>query len=72
MIFRFLTFLLLFYLVYSLVKRMFPSPISKMPGSGNQSRASNGEGDVSINFNPHKDKSASHRVGEYVDYEEVE
>ena len=71
MIFRFLIFLMLFYLVYSLVRRMFPSPASKVAGGGKQGGRGNREGEVSIKFNPHKDKAASNKVGEYVDYEEV-
>ncbi len=72
MIFRFLLFLFLFYLVYNLVRRMFPRPASGMAGSGRSGTNMKREGEVSIKYNPQQEKPSSGKVGEYVDYEEVE
>lgn len=38
---------------------------------GNSPFGRNEEGKVTISFNPYKKKKDDHRVGEYVDYEEV-
>ena len=43
-----------------------------MAGNGRAGRGSSREGEVSIKYNPHDDKPAVNKVGEYVDYEDVE
>ena len=72
MIFRFLIFLMLFYLVFSLVRRMFPRPVNGMASNGKEANDRRRDGEVSIKYNPHDRNSKSNKVGEYVDYEEVE
>lgn len=75
MIFRFLIFLMLFYLVYNLVRRLFPRPASGMAGGGKYHNGSRHEGEVNIDYDPQQSRqknSSSNKLGEYVDYEEVE
>jgi hypothetical protein len=71
-IFRFLIFLFLFYLVYNLIRRMFPRPANGMAGTGRNGSRVKREGEVSIKYNPDDSKPSARQVGEYVDYEEVD
>ena len=71
MILRFIFFLLLFYFISNLVRRLFYRPASQAAGShnaGNNRR----EGEVSIKYRPKQAGTSNKKVGEYVDYEELE
>lgn len=71
MILRFLFFLLVFYLIYNLVRNLFIRSATNATG-GNSQSSSRKDGDVSISFNPDKSKPHGSKLGEYVDYEELE
>lgn len=76
---RFIIFALFFYLIYFLIKYIFTRPFKQGYAEGGQGRQrgfknpfnSKKEGDVSINFDPRKDRKPSGEIGEYIDYEEV-
>lgn len=75
---RFLIFVGIFYLVYHLVRNVLLRPFREGYANGGQ-RSRGGfnpfqrkdEGDVSVEYDPRKDKKPHHEIGEYVDYEEV-
>lgn len=71
MFFRFLFFLLVFYLIYNLVRNLFMRTAGNTAG-GSSGASRRKDGEVSIDYNPEKSKPRRHKVGEYVDYEEVE
>lgn len=82
MLIRFILFLLFFYLIYFLIKYIFIRPFKEgYSGGGQRQQRGRGrqqnpfnrekEGDVSITYDPRKQKNGKEDVGEYVDYEEV-
>jgi len=77
-ILRFLAFLLLVYLVVYFLRSLFVKPFKQGYGGQGRRRPNAGphtqqrkEGDVTISYDPRKQKGHSQGVGEYVDYEEV-
>lgn len=70
MILRLLFFLLVFFLLYRLVKGLFINPYREGYGKQN-SPSRKREGDVSIEYNPDQHRKGSDKGGEYVDYEEL-
>lgn len=76
---RFILFALFFYLIYFLIKYIFVRPFREGYKSGDQKRTrgfqnpfqNKKEGDISISYDPRKDRKTSSEVGEYVEYEEV-
>lgn len=72
---RLIIFGLFFYLIYFLVKYIIIKPFKEGYATGGNKRSGNPfskrEGEVTITYNPHKDRKLSDKVGEYVDYEEV-
>ncbi len=68
---KFLFFLIVFFFVIRLLSRFFLLYIlRKINNRGNIKKDK--EGDVSINKVPKKTKSKSDKVGDYVDYEEID
>lgn len=76
---RFILFALFFYLIYFLVRFLFLKPFRQGYAQGGRGQNqpnwknpfSQKEGDVTITYNPEKNKKDKGGVGEYVDYEEV-
>lgn len=72
MIFRFLLFLVLFYLIFNFIRRI-SAAVSPSMGTNSPGQKTTGrEGDVSISHKPSQKNKPNDRVGEYVDFEEVE
>lgn len=76
---KLIIFGLFFYLLYFLIKYLFLKPFKQGfanggRGNDNWNRPQNKtkEGEVTIDFNPSKDKGRNSEIGEYVDYEEVD
>ena len=68
---KFLFFLIVFFFVIRLLSRFFLLYIlRKINNRGNIKKDK--EGDVSINKVPKKTKNKSDKVGDYVDYEEID
>lgn len=80
----FILFALFFYLIYFLVKYLFIRPFRQ--GYAAHGRRTQGggryqsdhtfrkrqEGDVTITYTPEQHKDGGKKVGEYIDYEEVD
>ena len=74
---KFIFFLIIFYLVFKLLSRLFYmyliSKVSKKNTNyGKPEDLNKKEGDVSIDKMPKKNKSKSDKLGDYVDYEEID
>ena len=72
---KFLFFLIVFFFVIRLLSRFFLLYILRKinnRGNINKDFKKDKEGDVSINKVPKKTKSKSDKVGDYVDYEEID
>ena len=72
---KFLFFLIVFFFVIRLLSRFFLLYILRKinnRGNINKDFKKDKEGDVSINKFPKKTKSKSDKVGDYVDYEEID
>lgn len=73
---KFLFYLLIFYFLFRLVSRFFLYYIKSKINSNNynfqQEKKMKKEGDVSVDKVPKKKKKSSDKLGEYVDYEEVD
>ena len=73
---KFIFFLIIFYLVFKLISRLFYFYLfNKISKNNNYRRAKDinkKEGDVSIDKMPKKNKSKSDKLGDYVDYEEID
>ena len=74
---KFIIFLILFYFGFKLISRIFYMFLLKKVAR-NQSNYQSGsnsnkkEGEVSIDKMPNKNKSKSDKLGDYVDYEEID
>ena len=73
---KFLFYLLIFYFLFRLVSRFFLYYIKSKINSNNynfqQEKKMKKEGDVSVDKVPKKKNKSSDKLGEYVDYEEVD
>ena len=74
---KFIFFLIIFYLAFKLISRLFYFYIfNKVSKKNNNYRGTEDinkkEGDVSIDKMPKKNKSKSDKLGDYVDYEEID
>ena len=74
---KFIFFLIIFYLVFKLISRLFYfylfNNVSKKNNNFRGAKDINKkEGDVSIDKMPKKNKSKSDKLGDYVDYEEID
>lgn len=73
---KFLFYLLIFYFLFRLVSRLFlfylKSKINSRNNNFQQEKKMKKEGDVSVDKVPKKNKQTSEKLGEYVDYEEVD
>lgn len=73
---KFLLYLLIFYILFRLVSRLFlfylKSKINSRNYNFQQEKKMKKEGDVSVDKVPKKNKQTSEKLGEYVDYEEVD
>lgn len=74
---KFIFFLIIFYLGFKLISRIFYmyliSKVSKKNTYyGKAEDLNKKEGDVSIDKMPKKNKSKSDKLGDYVDYEEID
>ena len=74
---KFIFFLIVFYLVFKLISRLFYfylfNKVSKKNYNYRGAEDINKkEGDVSIDKMPKKNKSKSDKLGDYVDYEEID
>ena len=73
---KFLFYLLIFYFLFRLVSRFFLYYLKSKINSNNfnfqQEKKMKKEGDVSVDKVPKKKKKSSDKLGEYVDYEEVD
>ena len=74
---KFIFFLIIFYLVFKLISRLFYFYLfNKVSKKNNIYRGAKDvnkkEGDVSIDKMPKKNKSKSDKLGDYVDYEEID
>ena len=74
---KFIFFLITFYLVFKLISRLFYFYLfNKVSKNTNNYRVAKDinkkEGDVSIDKMPKKNKSKSDKLGDYVDYEEID
>ena len=73
---KFLFYLLIFYLLFRLVSRLFlfylKAKINSRNNNFQQEKKMKKEGDVSVDKVPKKNKQTSEKLGEYVDYEEVD
>ena len=74
---KFIFFLIIFYFGFKLISRLFYMYlISKVSKQKNNFRGTEDlnkkEGDVSIDKMPKKNKSKSDKLGDYVDYEEID
>jgi hypothetical protein len=77
MLFRFLLFLVLFWLVYHFLRKWIVGPFRdgyQQERGGSAGAGRQREGKVTINYRPRekRQESTSRQVGEYVDYEEVD
>ena len=80
----FILFALFFYLIYFLVKYLFIKPFREgYVAHGRRPRGNNGyhsdntfqnrrEGDVTITYKPQQERRRGGKVGDYIDYEEVD
>ena len=74
---KFIFFLILFYFGFRLISRLIymylVTRVSKKNANyGKAEDLNKKEGDVSIDKMPKKNKSKSNKLGDYVDYEEIE
>lgn len=73
---KFLFYLLIFYFLFRLVSRLFlfylKAKINSRNNNFQQEKKMKKEGDVSVDKVPKKNKQTSEKLGEYVDYEEVD
>ncbi len=73
---KFLFYLLIFYFLFRLVSRFFLYYLKSKINSSNynfqQEKKMKKEGDVSVDKVPKKKNKSSDKLGEYVDYEEVD
>ena len=73
---KFLFYLLIFYFLFRLVFRLFlfylKAKINSRNNNFQQEKKMKKEGDVSVDKVPKKNKQSSEKLGEYVDYEEVD
>ena len=73
---KFLLYLLIFYILFRLVSRLFlfylKSKINSRNYNFQQEKKMKKEGDVYVDKVPKKNKQSSEKLGEYVDYEEVD
>ena len=73
---KFLFYLLIFYFLFRLISRLFLLYLKNNIKSRNynfqQEKKMKKEGDVSVDKVPKKKKQSSEKLGEYVDYEEVD
>ena len=73
---KFLFYLLIFYFLFRLISRLFLLYLKNNIKSRNynfqQEKKMKKEGDVSVDKVPKKKKQNSEKLGEYVDYEEVD
>ena len=73
---KFLFYLLIFYFLFRLISRLFLFYLKNHIKSRNynfqQEKKMKKEGDVSVDKVPKKKKQNSEKLGEYVDYEEVD
>ena len=74
---KFIFFLIVFYLVFKLISRLFYFYLlNRVSKRNNNYRATEDlnkkEGEVSIDKMPKKNKSKSDKLGDYVDYEEID
>ena len=73
---KFLFYLLIFYFLFRLISRFFHFYLKNNIKSRNytfqQEKKMKKEGDVSVDKVPKKKKQSSEKLGEYVDYEEVD
>ena len=73
---KFLFYLCIFYILFRLVSRLFlfylKSKINSRNYNFQQEKKMKKEGDVSVDKVPKKNKQSSEKLGEYVDYEEVD
>ena len=75
---KFIFFLIIFYLVFKLISRLFYFYLSNKVSKKNNNYyrgakdINKKEGDVSIDKMPKKNKSKSDKLGDYVDYEEID
>ena len=73
---KFLFYLLIFYFLFRLVSRLFlfylKAKINSRNNNFQQEKKMKKEGDVTVDKVPKKNKQSSEKLGEYVDYEEVD
>jgi len=73
---KFLFYLLIFYFLFRLISRLFLFYLKNNIKSRNynfqQEKKMKKEGDVSVDKVPKKKEQSSEKLGEYVDYEEVD
>lgn len=73
---KFLLYILIFYFLFRLVSRFFIYYLKSKINSSNynfqQEKKMKKEGDVSVDKVPKKKNKSSDKLGEYVDYEEVD
>ena len=73
---KFLFYLLIFYFLFRLISRLFLFYLKSNINSRNydfqQEKKMKKEGDVSVDKVPKKKKQSSEKLGDYVDYEEVD
>ena len=76
---KFIFFLILFYFGFKLISRIFYMFLLKKVArnqsnyqSNSNSNSNKKEGEVSIDKMPNKNKSKSDKLGDYVDYEEID
>ena len=74
---KFIIFLIVFYFGFKLISRLFywylvSKVTKKHTNYGKAEDLNKKEGDVSIDKMPKKNKSKSNKLGDYVDYEEID
>ena len=74
---KFIFFLIIFYLGFKLISRIFYMYLigkvsKKNTNYGKAEDLNKKEGDISIDKMPKKNKSKSDKLGDYVDYEEID
>ena len=73
---KFLFYLLMFYFLFRLISRLFlfylKSKISSRNYNFQHEKKMKKEGDISVDKVPKKKKQSLDKLGEYVDYEEVD
>tara|TARA_S200000501_G_scaffold124774_1_gene117788 strand:+ start:448 stop:675 length:228 start_codon:yes stop_codon:yes gene_type:complete len=73
---KFLFYLFIFYILFRLVSRLFlfylKSKINSRNYNFQQEKKMKKEGDVSVDKVSKKNKQSSEKLGEYVDYEEID